>query len=55
MDIMEKGTIQVLNKRFDDYTYTEDSVEYWLARDLQELLGYSEWRNFMNAVDKQRF
>jgi len=25
---------------------TENGVEFWLARDLQHLLGYSEWRNF---------
>lgn len=25
---------------------TETGVEYWLARDLQHLLGYAEWRNF---------
>ncbi len=31
---------------------TEDGVEYWLARDLQQLLGYSEWRNFTNAIIK---
>src|SRR5690606_22099096 len=25
-----------------------------LARELQELLGYSEWRNFLNAVNKAK-
>src|SRR5690625_2530318 len=29
---------------------TEAGVEYWLARDLQHLLGYSEWRNFSSGV-----
>lgn len=34
---------------------TESGVEYWLARDLQHLLGYSEWRNFNNtAVSKAK-
>ena len=28
------------------------SVEYWLARDLQHLLGYSKWDNFLNVVSK---
>jgi DNA-damage-inducible protein D len=23
-----------------------------MARELQELLGYSEWRNFLNAINK---
>jgi DNA-damage-inducible protein D len=25
-------------------------VEYWLARDLQHLLGYAEWRNFSSSA-----
>jgi DNA-damage-inducible protein D len=30
-------------------------VEYWLARDLQHLLGYAEWRNFnQSAVSKAK-
>ncbi|MDP2321729.1 MAG: DNA damage-inducible protein D [Acidobacteriota bacterium] len=27
-----------------------DGSEYWKARDLQELLGYEEWRNFNAAI-----
>ena len=30
----------------------ENGVEYWLARDVQVLLGYSEWRNFLKTVSK---
>jgi DNA-damage-inducible protein D len=33
---------------------TENGVEYWLARDLQQLLGYSEWRNFLNVITKAK-
>jgi DNA-damage-inducible protein D len=29
---------------------TDGGVEYWLARDLQHLLGYAEWRNFNSTV-----
>lgn len=43
---MEKNTIVELNQRFEEFAYEQDGVEYWLARELQELLGYSEWRNF---------
>jgi DNA-damage-inducible protein D len=28
--------------------------EYWRARDLQAVLGYSEWRNFLEVVEKAR-
>lgn len=51
---MEKATIVKLNKSFEESAYEQDGVEYWLARELQELLGYSDWRNFLNAVDKAR-
>lgn len=29
-------------------------MECWSARGLQEVLGYSEWRNFTKVVDKAR-
>jgi DNA-damage-inducible protein D len=51
---MEKQTITKLNKSFEEYAYEQDGVEYWLARELQELLGYADWRNFLNTVDKAR-
>ena len=51
---MVKGTIIKLNKRFEEYAYEQDGIEYWLARELQELLGYADWRNFLNAVNKAK-
>lgn len=51
---MEKNTIEMLNKRFEEYAYEQDGVEYWLARELQELLGYGEWRNFLNSINKAK-
>ena len=51
---MEKGTITKLNHSFEEYAYEQDGVEYWLARELQGLLGYVDWRNFMNTVDKAK-
>jgi DNA-damage-inducible protein D len=51
---MDKETIVKLNKSFEESAYEQDGVEYWLARELQELLGYSDWRNFLNAVDKAK-
>ena len=51
---MEKETIVRLNKSFEEYAYEQDGIEYWLARELQELLGYADWRNFLNAVDKAK-
>ena len=51
---MEQNTIVRLNKLFEEYAYEQDDVEYWLARELQVLLGYTEWRNFLNAVSKAK-
>jgi len=51
---MEKETIKNLNTTFEQYAYEQDGVEYWLARELQELLGYTDWRNFLNAIDKAK-
>ncbi len=51
---MDKNTIVKLNKRFEEYAYEQDGIEYWLARELQELLGYSDWRNFSNAINKSK-
>ncbi|MCP9755617.1 DNA damage-inducible protein D [Lacihabitans sp. CCS-44] len=51
---MEKTTIINLNKRFEEYAYQQDGIEYWLARELQELLGYTDWRNFLNAITKAK-
>jgi DNA-damage-inducible protein D len=51
---MEKETIVKLNKSFEESAYEQDGIEYWLARELQILLGYSDWRNFINAIEKAK-
>jgi DNA-damage-inducible protein D len=51
---MERSLITQLNKSFEEYAYEQDAIEYWLARELQQLLGYADWRNFLNAVDKAK-
>ena len=39
---MEKETIIKLNKSFEEQAYEQDGIEYWLARELQILLGYAD-------------
>ncbi len=51
---MKKELILQLRSSFEEAAYEENGIEYWLARDLQELLGYSDWRNFLNAVNKAK-
>ncbi len=52
---MNTDTIQSLTETFEGHAQqTENGTEYWLARDLQHLLGYSEWRNFVAVVGKAK-
>jgi len=32
----------------------ENGNEYWLARDLQKVLEYSEWRNFLKVINRAK-
>lgn len=41
------------NKTFEELKLTnEHGAEYWSARDLQPLLGYSQWRRFEDAIKR---
>jgi len=51
---MDKNLIVRLNKSFEDTAYEDNGVEYWLARDLQKLLEYDEWRNFTKVIEKAK-
>ncbi len=52
---MQKEIVYVLTTNFESHAHqTDDGVEYWLARDLQALLGYGKWENFQNVVSKAK-
>lgn len=52
---MKTELIQSLTTTFEGHAQqTETGVEYWLARDLQVLLGYTEWRNFTQVITKAK-
>ena len=52
---MKTELIETLTSTFEAHAQqTENGVEYWLARDLQHLLGYTEWRNFTVVVSKAK-
>lgn len=41
--------------RFESYANkSEEGVEFWLARDLQKLLGYTKWNNFLAVISKAK-
>lgn len=47
---MDKELIQSLARDFESYATEVDGVECWFARDLQVLLGYTHWRNFLPVI-----
>ena len=53
---MEKEKLVALKSSFDEISNTilddETTVEYWRARDLMPLLGYTRWENFNNAIQR---
>jgi DNA-damage-inducible protein D len=52
---MHTDTIQALTETFEGHAQqTDGGVEYWLARDIQHLLGYTEWRNFTLVITKAK-
>ena len=52
---MKKEIIKNLAGNFEDNSQTtETGIEFWFARDLQQLLGYSEWRNFQKVILKSK-
>jgi DNA-damage-inducible protein D len=52
---MQNDLIQSLTISFEGHAQrTESGVEYWLARDLQYLLGYGKWDNFLSVVSKAK-
>lgn len=53
---MDKNTIIKLTNSFDAVVQQiqDEETEFWYARDLQALLGYTDWRNFLKVVDKAK-
>ena len=47
--------IEDLISAFEDAAQSDDEgAEYWFARDLQKLLGYAKWDNFLTVVQRAR-
>ena len=51
---MKSDIIIHLHKNFEDCAHQIDSEEFWFARELQSLLGYTQWRNFEQVIDKAK-
>ena len=52
---MKSEIMKSLSNNFEDHSQTtENGIEFWFARDLQHLLGYTEWRNFNLVITKAK-
>ena len=53
---MKNEIIHHLKKKFDSIMHCipDFNVEFWYARDLQEHLGYAQWRNFLEVIEKAK-
>lgn len=52
---MKTEVVHTLTDTFEAHAQqAENGVEFWLARDLQHLLGYDEWRNFTAVINKAK-
>lgn len=51
---MKREKIQQLFQQFENAVYEYKGIECWSARELQEILGYSEWRNFLKVIEKAK-
>ncbi len=51
---MKKEDITALFRQFEQASCEVEGVECWSARELYPILGYTQWRNFFNTIDKAK-
>jgi DNA-damage-inducible protein D len=51
---MKKELIAELFNQFEKACYIYNELECWSARELQEILGYTKWDNFINVIEKAK-
>lgn len=52
--MMKQEEIRQLFHQFEQVACVSGDVECWCARELCELMGYTQWRNFVNVIDKAK-
>lgn len=51
---MKKELIIELFDKFEGACYLFNNLECWSARELQTILGYADWRNFLKVIEKAK-
>ena len=55
-DPMKRALITKLHRQFEELVHKEvqTGTEFWLARDMQQVLGYKRWPNFTRVIEKAK-
>jgi len=51
---MKSEEIKALFEQFEQASSELEGIDCWSARELQSLLGYTQWRNFENIINKAK-
>jgi DNA-damage-inducible protein D len=51
---MKKELIEELFLKFENASHQYNDIECWSARDLQEILNYTKWDNFLKVIEKAK-
>lgn len=51
---MKKELIQELFLKFENASHLYNDIECWSARNLQEILNYTKWDNFLKVIEKAK-
>src|SRR5665213_1037622 len=51
---MKQEQIKELFEQFENICYEYKGIECWSARELQLILGYSKWDNFLKVIEKAK-
>jgi len=49
---MKKELISELFLKLEQGCYNFEGIDCWSARELQEIFGYTDWRNFLKVLEK---
>ncbi|MBI4823662.1 MAG: DNA damage-inducible protein D [Nitrospirae bacterium] len=51
---MEEDLDKIIRQLDNARKSTKNGGEYWMGRDIQQILGYSSWENFQKVIQKAR-
>lgn len=51
---MKSEEIKQLFEQFESAASEVENIEYWSARELQQLLGYSKWENLEKVIQQAK-